>query len=95
MTKVINGINKVIVDRLRAKANVLGPRLQELLTEREYAVYIAKMSGITYAEIGEKLDISAERVCQILSKAEHKCNRVIALLMKAMQNREININIEF
>lgn len=85
MTKVINGVNKVIADRLSAKANVLGPRLQELLTEREYYVYTAKMSGVTYAEIGEKLAISTERVCQILNKAEHKCNKVIAILVHETQ----------
>lgn len=85
MTKVINGVNKVIADRLSAKANVLGPRLQELLTEREYYVYTAKMSGTTYAEIGEKLGVSTERVRQILDKAEHKCNRVIAILVREVQ----------
>lgn len=85
MAKVINGVNKVIADRLSAKANVLGPRLQELLTEREYYVYTAKMFGTTYAEIGEKLGVSTERVCQILDKAEHKCNRIIAILVREAQ----------
>ena len=70
-------IEVVVNTRLKARERLMAygelfPEVTQKLSKQEYNYYIWYTEGLTLQEVGEKYNVTPERVKQVLSRVERK-----------------------